>query len=201
MRLRCTSILYLVLSLVASWQILAHDTDDCDSNNDCLNGGICVPDDIHSNDSSHEHMVCQCIGDFIGSYCTERCLITCQNGGICQKRSTNDNGDGSTYSSDFICICPSTFDGPLCDTNIVNGDASSSSVSKGKTFGIVFGTILVIAIVLMYVTYLRRRRKQMDDPLPKNDIEGANATALDDKTTNNLSLSSNDVTKDRGAVI
>lgn len=197
MWLRRASFLILSLQLV-SWQCFAHDADDCDSNSDCMNGGACerVIDDTTS--SSHIHTACQCVDDFIGPFCVERCLISCQNGGVCQRLTTNDSSDEVTDSSDFMCICPSTYDGALCDTK-KQYDTSTSSSSRGKTIGIVFGVGVAAATILMCVTYLRRRAKPSDGQEPKNVIDST-SMALDDKATNDLS-SSNNATMDSNTVV
>jgi hypothetical protein len=92
-----------------------------------MNGGLCELDVNHSNDANHLNKVCHCIDDYIGPYCDDLCLITCQNGGVCIRKTADDHGGGETDSSDFECECPLPYDGPLCSTIIEKEDRTSEN--------------------------------------------------------------------------
>lgn len=203
----------LVLATVSRIR-LAQDDGECTSNDDCMNGGICDLDVSDTNDLNHLNKVCQCIDDYIGAYCADQCLITCQNGGVCVRWIADEHGGGEIDSSEFICQCPSPYDGPLCATKMVNESmvtendvssspvtapsmtesqgfsqsstqtdrTSSSSESIAKIFAIVIGVGLVVATLLLYAIYSKRRTRRMDGSSQKNTIDGTTA-----------SLGSNDV--------
>ena len=203
-----TAVLSLTLLLITRHSF-AQDDGTCTSDDECMNG-ICDLDVNDTNDLNHINKVCHCTDDYIGPYCSERCLITCQNGGVCARREADEHGGGEVDSSDFICQCPPTYDGPLCATKRIDdaekdpssspaaapsttdteGSVPSSSTNGGTQSAASIGTILgIVVVAAMIVSILlwwrmvhsRRRTKQL-----KNDRSRTNAVS---SGTNDLSIS------------
>ena len=194
----CLTLVVLVLALVARHSFAQND-GKCNSNSDCSNGGVCDLDVNDTSDLNHINKVCQCINDYTGPKCEDRCLITCQNGGICVRRTEDEHGGAEVDSSEYICQCPTTYDGPLCATKRNNDDTdeendittsspvaapspnephgsdgmSSTSASVGKIFGIVFGVGSIAVLILLFVIYSRRRTIHIENNSGgKNVVEG-----------------------------
>jgi hypothetical protein len=96
----------------------------------CENDGQCtILDDSHGNLESASSIVCVCINDqyappvcdhcvsgFWGDQCLEVCPKLCINGGFCSL--ANDDHGNLDSATEIICICPTGFDGPLCNIDL-----------------------------------------------------------------------------------
>lgn len=203
------SILLLVLATVTRVS-LAHEHGECESNDECMHGGVCDLDVTDTNDLNHLNKVCHCMDDYIGPYCTDQCLITCQNGGVCTRQIADEHGGAEIDSSEFICQCPSPYDGPLREDIKAENDATSSpsmapstsessnsvqssaktdpmssSVSMSKIFGIVFGVGIAAAVLIVYAIYSKRRTKSLMDGSRQNKtIDGTSISSVSNDVAN-----------------
>jgi hypothetical protein len=103
----------------------------------------------------------------------DACLSTpCQNGGVC----TQD-----VVTPGFVCTCPASATGEMCETPIVGGTGGSSSgSSSGALIGGIVGGILVLVLVVVIVLYSRhnqrgartRLNQRVDVPIQKRMSSG-----------------------------
>lgn len=150
MRLGTMATLLLLLLVVVTGQSLPSadwttslDTDTCERDEHCLNGGSCQSADA----ASPKH--CFCPEGYNGLRCEKHCPLQCANGGRCylthylgehdrnhdefmawESNTSNSqhedvekaarNADDSTDFNDYACHCKGLFTGNLCDIPYTN---------------------------------------------------------------------------------
>lgn len=162
MRLGTTATCLLLLSLVATEKSFAWtdglaelDSDTCERDEHCLNGGKCQA--LDTNSSKH----CSCPEGYNGLRCEKHCPLECANGGRCylthyqgehdrnheefmawDSKTSNAqsidvekaarNADDSTDFNDYACHCKGLFTGYLCDVPYTNCGDMTRCFSGGQ---------------------------------------------------------------------
>ena len=111
----------------------SHDT--CETNDQCLHGGLC-----HSADSdtgTYRH--CHCHRDYGGHRCERYCPLICENGGVCHETENSEGGGSfafdtaSRYKEEpYYCSCLGYWTGPTCSTPYVNCPDGRQCLNGGK---------------------------------------------------------------------
>mmetsp|Transcript_18202 Transcript_18202/g.34538 ORF Transcript_18202/g.34538 Transcript_18202/m.34538 type:complete len:280 (+) Transcript_18202:42-881(+) len=138
----------VVLSILLGFWIKAdfvveatENTDTCEGDGQCLNGGTCQTLETGSKQ-------CQCQEGYSGLFCGKFCPLQCSNGGRCYEKNEETSYSGSSvtkadhyqsiadtspqleksgrnsgtdiYYNDYACHCKGLFTGYLCDIPYTN---------------------------------------------------------------------------------
>jgi len=118
--------------------------NECEVNNTCQHGGICVP--VGKMDIN-----CKCINDYHGKNCQDKPIcesVTCQNKGTCKNLSP----------SNYTCECKNNYSGNHCE--IFNED---NSLTVAEIVGIVLGVLLFFVLLVVIYMLCRKRCQKGGD--------------------------------------
>ncbi|TFK00932.1 Zonadhesin [Platysternon megacephalum] len=114
-----------------------------------------------------------------GCYIPGPCLLNlCENGGTC----IEDTSESSNSSSNFSCVCPDGYEGPLCEAETQDEPTKPGNSLVYIIVGVSAGIIVLAAIVSLVVcrSKLRmNRKKSLEFPRRRNLSLTQSRDALD----------------------
>ena len=124
------------VTLSTTTAIAGQVCNQCQLNNTCLNGGICIP-------IEKTNLNCSCINDYTGRFCENESVcrsVTCHHQGVCSPIGEHD----------YQCRCTDDYSGKNCTVfhKRDQSDLSSTEIA-GIVVGVLFLGFLIGAVLVL----------------------------------------------------
>ena len=126
----------------------------CQLNDTCLNGGVCIP-------IGKTSLNCSCVDDFTGRFC--------QNDPVCRSVSCHHHGVCVPVGEfDYACRCTDNYSGKNCHVFLDKDEGLTSGETAGIIVGVLFLAFVVVSVLVFgkksfSAVLLRWRKKKSQE--------------------------------------